>query len=123
MRIRQDLWDLVLATGCLLRLARAHPCGRVHGQKLLCVERWWGHGSWLLFGWFRHRPHVHGNGPVRLDHSLPNLRQDDLAIRPDEIIMALVDVGTDDVDVEKRLFDKLLHTLDYVSFTVHVRIT
>jgi len=61
--------------------------------------------------WFGHRPHVHGDGPVGLDHCLPDLRQDDLTIGTHEVVVALMDMRANDIDVKESLFDELLHTL------------
>jgi hypothetical protein len=72
--------------------------------------RWRWHG-WLWWWWLWHRPHVHGDGPVGLDHCLPDLWEDDLAIWANKIVMALVDVRTNDVNVKERLLNELLHAL------------
>jgi hypothetical protein len=89
----------------------------MHGHEVLMVERWWRQRSWLLF-WRRlgHGPHVHGDGPVGLDHCLPNLGQDDLAVRSHKVIVALVDMGTYDVDVKESLLDELFHSLVMLVF-------
>lgn len=80
--------------------------GRVH--HVLWGFRWWWRGLW-------HGPHVHCDGPVGLNHCLPDLGQDDFAIGPDEVVVAFVDVGADYVDVEEGLFDQFFHALGCVS--------
>lgn len=69
------------------------------------------------FWWrgFGHGPHVHGDGPVGLNHGFPDLREDDLAIGTDEIVVAFVDVRADDIDVKEGLLDELFHTLTCVN--------
>lgn len=76
------------------------------------MDFFWG---WRCWFWLRHGPHVHSDGPIGLDHGLPDLRQDDLAIGSDEIVVALVDVGPNDVDVEEGLLDEFFHALGCVS--------
>ena len=89
----------------------------MHSHEVLVVKRWWRRRSWLLFRrWLRHGPHVHGDGPVGLDHGLPNLGQDDLTVRSHKVIVALVDMGTYDVDVKESLFDELFHSLATLVF-------
>ena len=59
---------------------------------------------------------MHGDGPVGLDHGLPNLGQDDLAVRSHKVIVALVDMGAYDVDVKESLLDELFHSLVMLVF-------
>jgi hypothetical protein len=78
------------------------------------------HGLWLWWGWrgLRHGPHMHRDGPVRLDHSLPDLREDDLTVGTDKIVVTFVDMGTDHVDVEEGLLDEFFHTLGDVRYCI-----
>ena len=71
------------------------------------------HRLWLWRGWrrLRHGPHVHCDGPVGLNHSLPDLREDDLAVGTDEIVVTFMDMGADHVDMEEGLLDEFFHTL------------
>lgn len=62
---------------------------------------WW----WRWRRWFGHRPHVHRDGPVGLNHGLPDLGEDDLAVRSYKVVVAFVDVWADHINVEKRLLD------------------
>ena len=72
---------------------------------LIDWRRLWWRGFW-------HWPHVHGNVPVGLDYNLPYLWKNDLAIRSDEVVMAVVNVRPDDVHVQEGLLDELLHSLN-----------
>lgn len=111
MRIRHDLGQLVLTTPSLFgRLARTHGVG--HEMRGVHWHRRWRRRRCRLLLGLGHWPHVHGDGPVGLDHCLPDLRQDDFAVRPDKIVVALVDVRADNVDVEESLLDELFHTLE-----------
>lgn len=58
-----------------------------------------------------HGPHVHDNVPAGLHEKRPSLREHNFAVRVDEIVVAFLDVGTDDVDVEESLFDEFFHAL------------
>lgn len=70
--------------------------------------RWRGSlGLWRLW----HRPHVHCNCPVRFNHRFPNLGKNNLAIRPNQVIMAILDVRANDVHVKECLFDEIFHAL------------
>lgn len=60
---------------------------------------------------FWHRPHLHDDRPIWLDHRLPNLRKDDLAIGTDEVKVTIVYVLTNWFDVEKSLMDESFHSL------------
>lgn len=110
MRIRHNPGDL--STAWLLAVL-----GRTHRglHELRMIERnllrWWWWWQWVVLG-LGHGPHVHRDGPVGLDHSLPHLGQNDLTIRPDKIVVALMYVRADDVDVKKGLFDELFHALN-----------
>ena len=66
--------------------------------------------EWILV----HGPHVHGDGPVGLHNLLPDGGEDDLAVRADQIVVALLDMRTNDFDVEEGLLDELLHALHEV---------
>jgi hypothetical protein len=39
------------------------------------------------------------------------LGEDDLAIRADKVVVAVMDVGADNIDVEEGLFDEFFHSL------------
>lgn len=54
---------------------------------------------------------MHRNGPVRLNHSLPYLWQNNLAIGPNEVVVAVVDMLANDINVKESLLDKLFHSL------------
>ena len=54
---------------------------------------------------------MHGDGPVRLNHGFPNLGQDDLAIRSDEVVVAFMNMRTNHIDMQESLFDQFFHTL------------
>lgn len=54
---------------------------------------------------------MHGDAPVRLDDGVPDLRENDFAVGAVKVVVAVDNVLADDLDVEERLFDKLLHTL------------
>jgi hypothetical protein len=54
---------------------------------------------------------VHGDGPVGLNHGFPNLGQDDLAIRSDEVVVAFMHMRTNHIDMQESLFDQFFHTL------------
>lgn len=71
---------------------------------LRCRERklW---GGWFPWRWIRHRPHVHGNRPVGFDYRLPDLRQDNLAVRTMKVVVSLDDMRSDDFNVKERLLD------------------
>lgn len=110
------LGSLVLTTALprLDHLRTLHSCMRMSSHEMLVIQwrRWWKSlFRWLWWWWFGHWPHVHGNVPVRLDHRLPDLRQNDFAVRTDKIVVALMDVRADDIDVQESLFDEFLHTL------------
>jgi hypothetical protein len=75
-----------------------------HERKML--RRYPIPGAGLIDG-----PHDHGDLPIRLDHFVPNLREDDLAIGPDEIKVTKLHFWADDVDVNEGLLDQLFHTL------------
>lgn len=62
-----------------------------------------------------HRPHVHRDCPVRLDDLVPDLRENDLPVWPEQIVVAGLDVRSDDIDVKEGLLDELLHTLVAMS--------
>lgn len=62
-----------------------------------------------------HGPHMHCDGPIRLDHSFPNLGQDDLSVRAYQVIMALLYMGTNNVNVLERLLDQVLHALHMLA--------
>jgi len=88
-----------------------------HEVRGIWWRRWVHHFFRRRWGWwrgFRHRPHVHCNGPVWLDHCLPDLGKDDFAVWADEVIVAFMDMRADHVDVEEGLLDELFHTLEYV---------
>lgn len=104
------LQALALANGHVVRMELGHVGWR---RIAVCVRVHW---LWLWWGWrrLRHGPHVHGDGPVGLDHSLPDLREDDLAVGTNEIVVTFVDMGADHVDVEEGLLDEFFHTLEDV---------
>jgi hypothetical protein len=58
-----------------------------------------------------------GDGPVGLDHGLPHLREDDLAVWSNKIVVAFVYVWADDINVEEGLLDELFHALQGVSIS------
>ena len=58
-----------------------------------------------------HGPHVHGDGPVRLNHSLPDGRKNDFTVRPHQVVVAFLDVRANNIDVQEGLLDKILHSL------------
>ena len=60
----------------------------------------------------RHRPHMHGNSPVRFDHSFPNLRKDDLTIRSNKVIVTFSHVRPNYINMKKCLPDKFFHSLN-----------
>lgn len=60
---------------------------------------------------------MHGDSPVGLNHSFPDLREDDLAVRSDEIVVAFVNMRTDHVNMEESLLDEFFHALDQVSLS------
>ena len=69
-------------------------------------------GHWFRFWWrLRHGPHVHCDGPVGLDHGLPDLGEDDFAVGADEIVVPFVDVRANNVDVEEGLLNEFFHAL------------
>lgn len=57
------------------------------------------------------RPHLHRDGPVGLDHLLPHCRENDLAVGSDQVVVALLDIGPNDVDALEGFLDQLLHAL------------
>jgi hypothetical protein len=59
----------------------------------------------------RHRPHMHRDCPVRLDHRLVHLREDDFAVRSDQVVVAFVDVLADYINMKESLVDKCFHAL------------
>ena len=54
---------------------------------------------------------MHGDAPVGLDERLPYLRQNYLAVGTYKIIVALVNLWTDDVYMQKSLLNEFLHAL------------
>lgn len=107
--------DLIFGVLLLQRKAVRQKLGAVRRRRVV-------HHVWIWFGrlwrrWrgFGHGPHVHSDGPVRLDHCLPDLWQDDLAIGSYEVVVAFVHVGADDIDVEEGLLDEFFHALWSVS--------
>lgn len=54
---------------------------------------------------------MHGDSPGRLDHSLPDLRKDDSAVRSHKVVVAVKDVWPKYSNVEESLFDERFHTL------------
>jgi hypothetical protein len=70
-----------------------------------------------LFWWVCNRPHVHCDGPIRLDHRLPDLRKNNLAIWSNQIITTLLYMRSNDLDMQEGLFDEFLHALENVSLS------
>ena len=54
---------------------------------------------------------MHGDYPVGLDHRFPDLRENDLTIWADKVVMALSHVGAYYFDVEKSLLYEIFHSL------------
>lgn len=77
-------------------------------MRVEVVAGWW---PCLLRFWLRHGPHVHRDSPIWLNHGLPDLGENDLSIWTDQIIVTLVNVWTDDINVQECLFDELFHSL------------
>ena len=50
---------------------------------------------------FRDRPHLLLDYEARFNHTLADLREDNLAVWVDEIVMAFQNMRTDEVNVEK----------------------
>jgi hypothetical protein len=75
----------------------------VSASRPLIVEHS-GRTGWRGVG-FGHGPHVHGDRPVRLDHCLPDLGKDDLSVRSNQVIMTIMNMGTDDFHVQESLLD------------------
>ena len=72
------------------------------------------HGHLPLQGSLVHRPHLHGDAPVGFDDFFPYSRENDLAIGPDQVVMALLHMGSDDIDMKECLFDELFHSLFFI---------
>ncbi len=58
---------------------------------------------------------MHGDGPIRFNHCLPHLREDDFSIWANEIVVSICDVWTDYFDMQEGLLYELLHALILVS--------
>ncbi len=58
---------------------------------------------------------MHRDGPIRFNHCLPYLREDDFSIWADQIVVSLRNVRTDYFDMQEGLLYELLHTLILVS--------
>lgn len=91
---------------------------KVAGQEHLRIRwrgRWWRKRFFGRFRWwwrgFRHWPHMHSNGPVWLDHGFPDLGEDDLAVRSDEVVVAFMNVRANHIDMQKSLLDEFFHAL------------
>jgi hypothetical protein len=108
MRFTPEL-DLILGSPQALALAN----GELLGRPLRVGVWWWLWQGFRFFDWrgFRHGPHVHGDGPVGLDHGFPNLREDNFAVGSDEVVVAFVHMRANDVNVEEGLLDELFHAL------------
>jgi len=94
---------------CSMRsMAASRP---LRSMRIEMVARWW---PCLRF-WLRHWPHVHRNRPIRFDHGLPYLWENNLSIGTDQIVMTLLYMWTNDINMQESLLDKLFHTLDSIS--------
>ena len=60
--------------------------------------------SWPLFHFF-YVPHLHGDLPVGLDDALPDGGQDDFSVGTDQVVMAFLHGGPDDVHVDEGLLN------------------
>ena len=58
-----------------------------------------------------HGPHVHTNLPARFDYIFPDGREDGEAFGAEDVVVAIVDLGANDVDMEERLLDEIFETL------------
>lgn len=83
-----------------------HPA--VHVRRCAATP----HRGGVYGGSLLHGPHVHGHAPIRLDDLLPDGREDDLAVRSDQVVVAGLNVRADHVHVHERLLDELFYTLD-----------
>jgi hypothetical protein len=71
----------------------------------------WGFMDLLPERCFFHGPHLHRNAPAGLDDLVPYRREDDFAIGSDEIVVAFLDVGANDVDGDEGVFNERFHDL------------
>ncbi len=62
--------------------------------------------------WGGRRPHLHGNKHVRPNESFPEMWNNDCSVGVDEIVFAFCNARTNVLDVQKGLFDEILHSLD-----------
>jgi hypothetical protein len=46
-----------------------------------------------------------------LDHGFPDLGEDDLAVRSDEVVVAFMNVRANHIDMQKSLLDEFFHAL------------
>lgn len=58
---------------------------------------------------------MHFDGPSRLNHHFPGLRKDNISVWVYEIIMALINVWTNNLHMQEGLFDQFLHSLQIIS--------
>jgi len=87
------------------------------GRRILFLRRFW-RGRW--WWWWRrrfwHRPHMHRDRPIGLDHGFPYLWENDFAVWSNEIIVSIMNMWADNINVEESLLDQLFHSLyDRVS--------
>jgi hypothetical protein len=77
-------------------------------------QRWWWWWWWEITGtkfFFRHWPHVHRDTPAWPNNGFPYLRQNYRSVLSDKVIMPFRNMWSKDIDMEKRLLDKLFYTL------------
>lgn len=75
-----EKWKQITFRGVWRRWRRGRCILVIRWRHLYNSIDW---GGFFRFRWLRHWPHVHRYGPVRFYDSLPYLRENDLAIRPD----------------------------------------
>lgn len=74
--------------------------------------RYRSHSSSLRHSRPIHRPHMHRHRPIWLNHLVPYLGENNLAIRTDKVIMPSLYMGTNNIDMAESLLDELFHALE-----------
>lgn len=81
-------------------LGRPWDAAGGHGRTLSIMER-------KFVQW----PHLHGDGPVRLNHIFPDAREDHLAVGADQVVVARLNVWAKHLHIDEGLLNELFHTL------------